>query len=449
MRKMMVILGLGFVCSILVLAATTPADLEKNWPQWRGPLMTGVAPAGDPAVVWSETKNVRWKIALPGKGHSTPIVWGDRIFVSTAVPVGKADAPAAGASAAPQPSARMGMPSTKTTDLHKFVVLCINRQDGKVVWERTVREEVPQEATHEFGSWASSSSVTDGERLYAYFGSRGLFCLDMNGKIIWERDFGQLSKRMEFGEGDSPALAGDKIVVTWDHEKSSFIVAVDKKTGRDVWKVDRAEGTSWATPVVVEVNGKSQVITSATKLIRSYDLETGALIWQCGGMTANAIPTPFAADGILYVMSGFRGNALLAIRLAEAKGDISDSGAIVWRRDKDTPYAPSGLLLGSFLYFLRGNNGILTCLDAKTGKEYYSGERLEDMGNIFASLSAAKDRIIITGQQGTFTVIQHGPAFKILAKNKLDDNFHASPVIVGRQLFLRGFKYLYCIEEKA
>jgi len=448
MKRMTMVLGLGLMCSMVVLAAATPQEFEKNWPQWRGPLMTGVAPAGDPAVVWSETKNVRWKIEIPGKGHSTPIVWGDRIFVTTAVPADKPGAAPAGAKPASKPAASMGMPSTRTSELHKFVILCLDRPSGKVVWEKIVREEVPLDATHEFGSWASNSAVTDGERLYAFFGSRGLYCLDLAGNPLWERDFGHMSTKMEFGEGSSPALAGGKIVVVWDHEKGSFIAALDKKTGKDVWKADRDEATSWATPYVVEVDGKSQVITCATKLIRSYDLETGRLIWQCRGMTANAIPSPFAANGILYAMSGFRGNALLAIRLAGAQGDISDSAAIIWRRDKDTPYTPSGLLLGSYLYFLKNNNGILTCLDAKTGKEYYVGEKLEDMGNVFASPSAAKDRIILTGQQGTFYVLQNGPVFKILAKNKLDDGFQASPVIVGRQLLLRGFKFLYCIEEK-
>jgi outer membrane protein assembly factor BamB len=250
------------------------------------------------------------------------------------------------------------------------------------------------------------------------------------------------------GEGSSPTIYEDNIIVTWDHTGQSFIVALNKKTGKDIWKVDRDEATSWATPYIVEVGGKPQVITSATKLIRSYDLGTGELIWECSGMTMNCIPTPFAADGILYAMSGFRGNALLAIRLADAKGNITDSDAIVWNHDKDTPYAPSALLLGNYLYFLRGNNGILSCFDAKTGTPHYSNQRLEGMGNIFASLFGTKDRIYIAGQKGTFYVVKTGAEFAILTKNILDDNFNASPVGVGKQLFLRGYKNLYCIEEE-
>ena len=445
MKKITVLTSFVLILMGLVLAGGNVPGYEKNWHQWRGPYMTGESPDGDPPLEWNETKNVKWKIAVPGKGHATPIIWNDTIFILTAIETDKDTQTTEQSESTPQ--AHRGMPTNRTTKIHKFAILAIDRQDGKILWERTAKEEAPQEGTHEMGSWASHSPVTDGEHVYAYFGSRGLFCFDMQGNLKWDRDFGQLNKRMNFGEGSSPVLYKDRVIVNWDHEGQSFIVALDKKTGKDVWKVDRDEGTSWATPYVVEVNGKPQVITSATKLIRSYDLETGKLIWECGGMTQNAIPTPFAADGILYVMSGFRGNALLAIRLADAKGDITDTDAIVWRHDKDTPYAPSALLVDNYLYFLRSNNGILSCFDAKTGEAYYTGQRLEGMGNVFASPLAANDRIYIIGQKGTMYVIKHDPEFKVLAKNTLEDNFNASPVVIGKQLFLRGYKNLYCIEE--
>lgn len=445
MRNKAFLMSFILLISCLFIAAGNPTNFEKNWHQWRGPYMTGVSPDGDPATEWSETKNVKWKIAIPGIGHATPIIWGNRIFIQTAVETdkeGKAKVEDQG------PQHGRGMPTTRSTKIHKFEVFAIDRNDGKILWQKTVTEEMPQEGTHQFGSWASNSPVTDGEHLFAYFGSRGLYCLDMKGNIKWERDFGQMDKRMNFGEGSSPALYGNTIVINWDHEGQSFIVAIDKKTGKDIWKVDRNEHTSWATPYIVEVNGKPQVITSATTLIRSYDLATGDLIWECAGMTQNAIPQPFAADGILYVMTGFRGNALLAIDLSKAQGNITDTDAIIWRLDRDTPYAPSGLLLDNYLYFLKSNNGILNCFDSKTGKEYYSGQRLEGIGSIFASLFAAKDRIYVTGQKGTFYVVKHGPEFEILAKNVLEDNFNASPVAVGNLLYLRGYKYLYCIEDK-
>ncbi|NIM99801.1 MAG: PQQ-binding-like beta-propeller repeat protein, partial [candidate division Zixibacteria bacterium] len=379
MKKIAVLVAFAFVFTSLFFAAGKFADYEKYWHQWRGPYMTGVSPNGNPPLEWSETKNLKWKISIPGKGHASPVIWGDQIFILTAIETDK-DTQEVEESEPPQ-QAHRGMPVNRTTKVHKFVIFAINRHEGKILWQRTVKEEAPQEGTHEMGSWASHSPVTDGEHVYAYFGSRGLFCFDMQGTLIWERDFGQLNKRMNFGEGSSPALYEDRIIVNWDHEGQSFIIALDKKTGKDIWKVDRDEGTSWATPLVVENDGKLQVVTSATKLVRSYDFNTGRLLWECSGMTQNAIPSPLAADGMLYVMSGFRGNALLAIDLSKAKGDIVNSDAIVWQHDKDTPYAPSGMLFDNKLYFFRSNNGILSCFDARTGKEYYSGQRLEGMGN--------------------------------------------------------------------
>ncbi len=447
MKRTLWALGLIAAAAVLSMTAGHPPEFEQHWHQWRGPYMTGFAPNADPPLEWSETKNIKWKVAIPGKGHSTPIVWGDRIILTTAIDTGKSgesESPPSGPRTGPQ-----GMPPGRSTaNIHEFVVIALSRRDGKVLWRRTVAEEKPEEATHELGSWASNSAITDGEHIYAYFGSRGLYALDMKGELKWERDFGQLRKRMEFGEGESVALYGDKLVVNWDSEGPSFIAALDKTTGKDVWKVDRDEGTSWATPYVVEVDGRPQVVTSATKLIRSYDLETGQLVWQCGGMTQNAIPTPFAADGLLYVMSGYRGNALLAIRLSGAKGDITGSEAIVWRLEKETSYAPSALLMGGHLYFLRANNGILACFEARTGREIYAGQRLDGLGNIFASPVGAGDRIYISGQQGTFAVVKAGPRFEVLAKNSLDDNFIASPVCLGNELYLRGTNSLYCVQEK-
>jgi outer membrane protein assembly factor BamB len=251
-----------------------------------------------------------------------------------------------------------------------------------------------------------------------------------------------------FGEGASPAIYKDKIIMIWDHQGKSFITALDKNTGKDVWKVDRDEGTSWATPLIVEVNGKLQIVTAASKLVRSYDFETGELIWQCSGLTGNVIPCPVSADGIVFVMSGFRGFALRAIDLAKAKGDITDKDAILWKYDQDTPYTPSPMLANGKLYFLKANNGSLTCLDAKDGKVNYAIQKLEDTGSIYSSPTGVGDRFYIVGEKGLTYVIKQGPQFEVIAKNKLDDGFHASPVIIGNDLYLRGFKHLYCISQK-
>ncbi len=446
MKKLSLTLGLIVFAALILSAAVNNSEFEKNWHQWRGPYMTGLSPNANPALEWSESKNVKWKIAIPGKGHATPIIWGNQIFVQTAIPHEK-EAPPPKEKEGEQ-GRRRGMPSRKTMVKHSFVILSINKDDGKILWQKILKEEVPEEATHDLGSWASNSPITDGEFVYAYFGSRGLFCLDLQGNLKWERDFGQMSKHMEFGEGSSPTVYGDNVIVLWDHNGDSFLYVLDKKTGKDVHKIARDEKTSWATPHVVEVDGTPQIITLATSRMRSYDLGTGDLIWECTGMTSNVIPSPLVQDGILYATSGFRGNALMAIDLAKAKGDITDSDAILWKYDgKETPYTPSGLLYEDKLYLLRANNGVLNCFDIKTGEPIYSGQRFEGMGNIFTSPVGAQNRVYILGQKGITFVVQHGPEFKILAKNILEDSFHSSPVILGNRIYLRGFEHLYCIEE--
>ena len=256
-----------------------------------------------------------------------------------------------------------------------------------------------------------------------------------------------MKKVMNFGEGESPFLYKDRLFIQWDSEDESFMVALDKKTGDEVWKVKRDEKSSWVTPIVVEVNGKPQVITSATTQVRSYDYNTGEVIWTCAGMTRNVIPNPVYADGILFAMSGFRGNTLLAIDIAKAKGDITGSSVILWTYNQDTPYTPSPLLMDGKLYFLRANNGELTCLDAKTGKVFYSKEKLEGIGNLYSSPSGFGDRIYVVAEN-ICLVIKAGEKFEITASNVLEDNFHASPIIAGNELILRGFKSLYCFSEK-
>ena len=417
MRKILV----GGVAVLLLLSfGVRAADREANWPQWRGPLLTGAAAGGNPPIEWSESKNVKWKSPIPGNGSATPVIWGDSIFVLTAVPVGEGPK-------------------------QKFTVLAYNRKDGKLLWERVVREEAPHEGKHDTNSWASASAVTDGELVYAFFGSRGLYAFDLKGNAKWDKDLGRMNVKMGFGEASSPALHGDRLVVNWDHEGASFIVALDKKTGKELWRQARDEKTSWATPLIVDAGGKAQVITSATGQMRSYDLATGELIWHGTGMTMNAIPTPVYADGMVFLTSGFRGNSLMAVRLADAKGDISASPAVVWRYDRDTPYVPSPLLIGDQLYFLKSNSGVLSAFEAKTGKKLYGEQRLEGVPNVYASPLGVADRIYVAGREGGVAVVKQGPEFKQLATNQLDDGFDASPVAVGDELYLRGHRFLYRI----
>lgn len=408
----------------------------RHWAQWRGPLGTGVSPTANPPVEWSETSNMRWKVEIPGRGSASPVVWGDRVFVLTAVPAGvEGDA-----QHAPRGS-------VTPRGMHRFVVMSLDRKTGKTVWERIAHEQEPHEQSHvDNGTWASSSPLTDGERVYAYFESFGLYAYDMDGTLLWQKDFGDKKMRNEFGEGSTPALHGNTLVIVWDHlGGQSFVAALDKRDGRELWRAERDEIDTWATPLVLEVNGRAQAIVPAMERVRSYDLETGDVVWESDGLTMNAIPSPVHEDGLVFLMSGFRGNDLKAVRVADARGDIDGTDAIVWTFDRDTPYVPSPLLSDGVLYFLKSNSGILSAFDAKTGTPHYQNQRLEDVPNMFASPVAAQGRLYFPGREGTTIVVKSGPTYEVLAKNTLDDGFDASPALVDGEIYLRGLKYLYSI----
>jgi outer membrane protein assembly factor BamB len=421
--------------ALSAVAIVRAADSERYWAQWRGPHATGASKVATPPLQWSETKNIRWKKEIPGRGSGSPVIWGDRIFLLTAVPV---DA----AAAAPVP--RGGTPGA-----HRYTVMALDRTTGNVVWQHVAKEEAPHEGTHqEFGTYASSSAVTDGQHVIASFESRGIYAYDLNGKLVWQKDLGDKTMRNQFGEGTTPALHGNTVVVVWDHQGESFVVALDKRTGEERWRAARDEIDSWATPLIVEHAGRAQVITSGMKQVRSYDLETGKVLWYGDGLTMNPIPSPVHANGLVILTSGFRGNDLQAIKLAEAKDNVTGTPSVAWTLDRDTPYVPSPLLYDNILYLLKSNNGILSAFDATTGKPHYQVQRLEEVPNVFASPVAAAGRIYIAGQQGATTVVKAGPTFEVLATNKLDDGFNASPALVDDAIFLRGSKYLYCIAGK-
>ena len=428
----------------LVGASLTPARAardvaaERFWPQWRGPYANGVSRTAKPPVEWSETKNIKWKVEIPGRGAATPVVWGDRVYLLSAVPVGLSGDASHAARGGLEPRA-----------VHRFVVLAIDRRDGHVVWERVATEARPHESTHPLnGSWASSSAATDGEHIVAFFESRGLYTYDMNGTLLWQKQFGEKNVLSETGEGTTPALYGNDVILVWDHQGESFIVVLDKRTGREIWRVARAELDTWSTPLVVEHNGRAQIVTSGWSSLRSYDLETGKDVWHTSGLTPLTIPSPVAEDGMVIATSGFNGSSLKAIRLADARGDITGTNAIAWTLDRDTPYAPSPLLFDGVLYILKSNNGILSVFDAKTGTPHYRAQRLMDVPNMFSSPVGADGRVYFAGADGTTLVIRHGPKFEILASNVLDDGFMASPALVDNEIYLRGSKYLYCITEK-
>ncbi len=445
MRTFLNILVLLFFFTGTLFAQENLSEYEQNWPQWRGPNASGIAPAGNPPIEWNDSLNIEWKAEIPGIGHATPIIWKDQIILLSAV---QTDRKAEISEPDKDEDQNQWMSPTKTDFIHKFVVISVDRNDGKIIWQTTVREELPYSNTHQFGSWASNSPTTDGENIYAYFGSHGLYSLNLKGEVQWERDFGRMEKVMSFGEGSSPTLYKDKLIILRDHQGQSSLHVLDKHSGDIIWEIERDEVSSWATPYIIEFEGETQLITSATNKIRSYNIKNGALIWECSGLTRNVIPTPVSANGMVYLISGFRGSALLAINLSKAKGDVSDSEAIVWKYDQNTPYTPSPVLMDNKLYFLKINNGYLSCLDAKDGKEYYTNQKLTGIQNIFTSPVGVNDRIYIAGTNGTFCVVKQGEEFELLSQNTLDDSFYASPVIVGNSLYLRGVKYLYCVSRE-
>ena len=441
MARMLV--SISCICVLLATAAFAGDDprrgnVEQNWPNWRGPLGTGVAPNADPPIDWSETKNIRWKIAVPGKGHSSPIVWGDRIFLTTAVPFGERLQPRYSKA----PGTHDGVPVTQH---HKFVALAVSRRDGKVLWERTLHEALPHEGGHYTGSLASNSPVTDGELLFAFFGTYGLYCMDLDGNVLWKTYLGEMQSLHGHGEACSPVLYGDTLIVNWDHEGRSFVVAFDKRTGRQLWRVSRDEVTSWSTPIVVEQDGKPQLIISATNRVRGYDLATGRVIWECGGLSTNVVASPVAAHGMVFTGSSYDTKALLAIRLAGAAGDITGTGQVAWSRSRGTPYVPSPLVYGDSLYYLTHYQGVMTRVDAKSGEDRPGAFRLRGIGDVYASPVAAASRLYITDRAGATLVISHEDAPRDLSLNQLDDTFSATATVVGRELFLRGEKSLYCI----
>jgi len=445
MKNLISITALLLMFSGFLMGQSNLPDYENNWAQWRGPYDNGVAPRGNPPLEWSEITNIKWKSEIPGIGHATPIIWEEQIILLSAI---KTDQKVEPDTTGEEQQERDWMNPKSTDYIHKFVVISVDRSSGKIRWQTTVREELPYSHTHEFGSWASNSPITDGEHIYAYFGSHGLYCLNFQGAILWERDLGRMEKVMSFGEGSSPSLYKDKLIVLRDHQDQSMLHVLNKSTGDILWEVKRDEVSSWSTPAVIEYKGSPQLVTSATNKIRSYNLENGEVLWECGGLTRNVIPSPIYAHGMVYLMSGFRGSALFAIDLSKASGDISDSEAIAWSYDQNTPYTPNPILMDGKIYFLKVNNGYLTCLNAKNGTEYYTNQKLEGIKNIFTSPVGVKDRIYIAGTNGIFMVVKTGASFEFLSQNSLDDQFFASPVILGDDLFLRGVKALYCIAKE-
>ncbi|MBI4905237.1 MAG: PQQ-binding-like beta-propeller repeat protein [Acidobacteria bacterium] len=442
----------GLILGAVSAIALAPM-IAGDWTNWRGPNWNGTA-VGDAPLEFSESKYVAWKTTIPGRGHSTPIIVGDRVFLTTAVAIGPEPAPGAQANR-PRPGGpggpggRRGGPGGMAAGAgreQRYIVMCLDRKTGKILWEKTVKTGMPHEGYHaRYGSYASNSPASDGKLVYAFFGSRGVHAFDMNGELKWQKEFPPMKMRLQFGEGTAPVLHDNYLILGFDQEEGSHVLVLDKTTGKQIWRAERDEQSAWAMPLVIDVNGVKQVVVSATNKVRSYDLKTGKVIWECSGLGANVIPAPVIDKGIVIVMSGFRNPNLLAIRPGE--GDLTGSKNILWTNQKGNSYTASPVLADGKLYFI-SDNGMLSCLNAATGEPYYLQQRLPKPYNFKASPVAANGKLYLATEEGDVVVVKMGEKFEVIATNTMQDQmFISSPVIVDGAIYLRGQNTLYCIRN--
>jgi outer membrane protein assembly factor BamB len=416
----------------------------QNWPQFRGPNASGVVDGAKPPVSWDleKGKNVRWKTPMPGIAVSSPVVWGDKVFVTTAI------------SSDPNAAFRHGLfgdvePSTDTSK-HSWKVYCLNKKDGKVLWERTAHEGVPKTKRHPKSSQASCTPVTDGNVLVVNFGSEGLFAFDMNGKQLWKQDLGKMNAGWffdpdyEWGVASSPIIYKDVVIVQADIQKDSFLAAYRLKDGSVLWKTMRDELPSWPTPTIFENSVRTDVVTHATKAIRGYDPITGKELWKLTPNSEVTTPTPIVAHGLVYITNGYRGIQPIYAVKPGAKGDISlkegqtSNEYIAWSNPRGGPYTPTPVIYGDLMYVVN-NQGIVTAFNAKTGERIYQ-QRLGNGGSYSASPVASDGKIYFSSEDGDVYVVKAGPAFELLAKNSVGEVVMASPALSDGVLIVRGMK---------
>jgi outer membrane protein assembly factor BamB len=433
-----VLIRLGLCCLAVALVAA-----ENNWPQFRGPQGLGTADDAGLPDRWSTTTNVAWRTDIPGRGWSSPITWGDRVFLTAVINEGKEEAAKKGL--------YFGGERAAPTTAHRWVVYCLDLHTGKLLWQRVAHRGVPATGHHVKNTFASETPVTDGERVYAYFGNLGVFCYDLAGKELWSKRLGSYKTRLGWGTAASPCLHEGRLFIVHDNEEKSFLVALDARTGKELWRIDRAEKSNWATPYVWQNERRTELVTSGTGKVRSYDLD-GKLLWELGGMSKIVIPTPFAKSGLLYVCSGYILDSvrpIYAIR-SGATGDISlkpeekENKYIAWCQRTAGPYNPTPVVAGDFLYVLY-DRGFLGCYDARTGKEVYARQRLAGASAFTASPWAYGGKVFCLSEDGDTYVIQAGPNFKLLGKNPLDETCLATPALVGGGLLIRTESRLYCL----
>ena len=443
------IVAIGVLSAVAFLNLSVPSSSapDTNWPGWRGPDGAGISTETNLPEEWSATKNVRWKTPIAGKGHSSPIVWGKKVFLTTAIegPI----VPGAKAVKHMNGDKEFLHPDSMGADRrHAFKVVCIDRDTGKILWERTAFEGTPYDNRHRKSSFASSTPVADGKMVYAFFGSEGLYAYDFNGKLAWKADLGKLGT-IGMGTGTSPVLYENLVIMQCDHEsgEESFIVALDKMSGKQVWKTPRKIQVSWATPILVRTAKRAELITSGAEAVISYDPATGRELWRSRGVESNAIPSPVATRDMVFISAGFPAKIAYALRLG-GSGDLSAPSNVVWSYAKGTAYVPSPILYGEHLY-LTTDRGILTCLDARTGEVKYEGGRVPVPATFTASPVAFGGKILLMSEDGDTFVLKAGPKHEIIRTNSIGEPVYASPAIADGSIFIRGERNLYRIGNAA
>lgn len=434
--------------SVLFLALISPAAAQ-NWPSFRGPVASGVADHQNLPVIWDAAHgtNIQWSAVLPGLAHSSPIVWQDHIFVTTAISTGRPDA-----------SFKRGLygegDASDDVSPQQWKLICLDRKTGKVLWDRTAYEGVPKEKRHMKATYANSTPATDGQMVVAFFGSEGLYAYDLAGKQLWKRDLGRLNvgaydlPEYEWGTASSPIIYGDKVIVQCDQQKGSFLEAFDRETGRTLWKAERDELPSWGTPSVYQSGARTELVTNGSNFVRGYDPSTGKEIWRLGGSSKITAPTPVFGDGLIVVASGRRPEAPIFAVRAGAAGDITgDTRWVAWQKQQRGPYMPTPLIYGGYLYVL-GNAGIFDCYNLATGAEVYR-ERIPHQGSGFSGSPVASDgKIYLPSEDGDIFVVRAGPHFELLQKNTMNEPLMATPAIAGGLLLVRTQHHLWAIGGK-
>lgn len=438
-----VILGVCFSFIGIGVSGADDAEVGKFWGNFRGPDHSGVSTTAKPPSKWSDKENVAWKVELPGQGSSSPVVWDDKVFVTTAVNTDPSKEPAAENQRGRRNRRRR--PSPESLTVHKFMVMCFDRSTGKKVWEDVAVEKKPIDGHHRDSGYASSSPVTDGTHVYFNFGSMGLFCYDTDGEQIWKRtDLGDMKMRGSFGEGSSVALTEKLLILPWDHEGQSKIEAINKKTGKTVWKTDRDEPSAWSTPVIVEVDGKKQIIHSGENYSRGYNIKNGEEIWRSSGLSTRPVATPVFNGKVGIFASSRRGSTLNAYYL-DRKGDISSKPA--WKINERTPDCPSLLLSENRLFYLAANTGILSCANSENGELFFGPERLDGIRGVYSSPVAANGKVFVTGRGGKTIVLKDSESFEQIEQNDIGERVDATLALVDDQIFIRGSKHLFCIQQ--